>query len=1108
MGCGGGGGGTNTVVQNSQPPQWLQNNLQALYSQAQGVTSQPLQLYQGNTVAGFTPTQETAFNTINQLQGSQQPYYNAAAGLIMGASQPINFTPVSASDISQYQNPYTQQVVNATEAQMANTDAQQQQQLLGQAIQSGASPFGGDRVGVAAAALAGQQALANNQTIAGLYNQGYTTALGEANTQQQQQLAAQEASQYLGQQGAYGLTNLGTATLNSGLQGASAQLQAGGLGQQLAQEQLNVPYEQYLQTQAYPYQQLSALEQATGVAGGLAGGTSSTTSPGPSSGSQLAGLGIAGLSLAPQIGAGASYLGGLLGLKKGGKVPHYQEGGIMLPKPPDLSVSYVDTGNIQMPHSSIPSAPKAAAVDNSINSPNNTFGGLGGVGGIKNLVSMANSASPGASSDNPLGLSSGPRFTSSDLSKLNDAFNSPLDATSNPGFLSQAGDWLSSAFSFKEGGAVPHMAQGGGLGLLPDFLNGNLSWSDIGQTALHALPMALAALKTGGKVPRYQSGGLTPFLQSASPMQNNQTRQFSQMDTQQLRQLATRLPPNSPYSQIVQRVLQQKQAMPNAGLSPASGAPTVPSAPMGGLAAATPSMARGGLAHYDDGGDVPSAALLEADPTLAPYSPAPTNFPAINSPASPADVGKIVHLYSDNDTVHAPDLEEEKDPNMQVDHSGDTVQLKSNEGTLDLGIPSQKPAAKTSNDLGLQPWQQELLDVGLGIMGGKSPHALENIGQGALQGMKSYEGQQQQQLEQQKEKAAEAYQTGELGMRGRMADLEAQRLAQEGKYQQGELALRGKELTKPELVKDMMGQPIGWATPGSNKITSLAGLPDYMGNTGGGTGIPSSSPNAPISTGLNAPSVGTYLDNVLLNNPAPAKDIDAFLSKYPPQVITHAELIACGEEAFPTGFAAAKNPILMQAVSLAKQINPSITGASYQTFVDFNKGKSSDTIRALNTAIPHLDTLGKLATALDNNDTQSINKMSNFFKERFGKPAPTNFDTAKQIVADEVVKAVVGAGGSQFDREQAAATINKANSPEQLKQDIGTYEQLMAGQMSSLQQKYEAGTGRKDFQDKFLTQHTKGVLASYSAGSAASESGSAPAAKNWIIQNGQLVAAP
>ena len=54
--------------------------------------------------------------------------------------------------------------------------------------------------------------------------------------------------------------------------------------------------------------------------------------------------------------------------------------------------------------------------------------------------------------------------------------------------------------------------------------------------------------------------------------------------------------------------------------------------------------------------------------------------------------------------------------------------------------PSPPPPAQTGND----PWQ-ELMDVGLGIMGQSSPQAGPNIGRGALEGLKIYQGQRESQ---------------------------------------------------------------------------------------------------------------------------------------------------------------------------------------------------------------------------------------------------------------------------------------------------------------------------------------------------------------------------
>lgn len=313
-----GGGGTNTVVQNSAPPSYIQSAYQNVLGQASQAAAQPYQPYTGQTIAGFSPDQQAAFGEVQGAQGIANPYINAASQYIGNSTTPLwgSTQQFSPGAVSQYESPYTQQVVGATEQQFQNTNAQQQNQLQGNAASQGA--LGGDRVGVAQGVLAGQQQAQEAPVIAGLENQGYTQALGEFNTQQQAQLGANEANSWLNSQAGFGMANLGNEAQNTALSGASALLNTGGLEQQMGQEQLNVPYEQYLAQQAYPFQTSSWLAGIANEAAGGSGGQSSTTSPTPSNLSQIAGLGIGGLGVAGQLGAfsgagagaGAAYTAG------------------------------------------------------------------------------------------------------------------------------------------------------------------------------------------------------------------------------------------------------------------------------------------------------------------------------------------------------------------------------------------------------------------------------------------------------------------------------------------------------------------------------------------------------------------------------------------------------------------------------------------------------------------------------------------------------------------------------------------------------------------------------------------------------------------------------
>lgn len=299
----GSGGGQNTVTNNSAPPPEVMEQYRKLIAQGNQVAGQPLQQYTGPMVAGFNDDQNQAFQSIRDAHGLASPYFGRAQEMIDSSQTPIwnGVQQWSPEAIQKYMNPYQQDVVNATMANINETNAQQNQQVVGDAISKGA--WGGDRAGVAQAELARQQALASNQTLAGLNANNYGQATQQFNQQQGAQLGANTTNNWLASQGSQAEAGLGAQAFGQALQGAGAQLATGQQQQQQRQAELNVPYEQFLQRQAYPYQNLSWLSSlSTGLGGGM-GGTSTSTQPGPSTGSQVLGGLTAGAGILGATGA-------------------------------------------------------------------------------------------------------------------------------------------------------------------------------------------------------------------------------------------------------------------------------------------------------------------------------------------------------------------------------------------------------------------------------------------------------------------------------------------------------------------------------------------------------------------------------------------------------------------------------------------------------------------------------------------------------------------------------------------------------------------------------------------------------------------------------------
>jgi hypothetical protein len=208
---------------------------------------------------------------------------------------------------------YTQAQAAAIQNAAANRAAQQ----FGaqQAAALGQQQFGQNLAAAQQQAALGQalygQNIGQGQAIAGLGQQQFAQGLGAAQAAacmgkslfgmsaqqaQLQQAAAQglfgQAAQVAalqqsagnnmfnyGLQGGQGVANLGLANQAAQLQAAQAQMQAGQVQQQTDQAAKSAMYNQFMQQQAFPYQQVGFLGNVSMGIGSQSGGTTTTTQP-------------------------------------------------------------------------------------------------------------------------------------------------------------------------------------------------------------------------------------------------------------------------------------------------------------------------------------------------------------------------------------------------------------------------------------------------------------------------------------------------------------------------------------------------------------------------------------------------------------------------------------------------------------------------------------------------------------------------------------------------------------------------------------------------------------------------------------------------------------
>tara|TARA_Y100001937_G_scaffold79917_1_gene108309 strand:- start:5511 stop:6389 length:879 start_codon:yes stop_codon:yes gene_type:complete len=253
--------------------------------------------------AQFTYPQQLAFANALQGIGAYQPFLDQARtateqgqNLLAGIAQ-----APTAAQIASYSNPFQQQVIDATMAELDKAGAQASGQLAGQAVQGGV--FGGSRYGVQQAELSKNLQDARAQALATLNQQNYQQALQGAQNQLERQRLAGLGIASLGGQ----FAQLGSQAQALGGQDVQNLLGIGGLQQQFAQQGLDIARQNQLQQILQPYQQL-------GFYGDILQGA-------PSSAQMINTAQSPGISpLQAGIGTGIGALSGLAGLKKLGVI--------------------------------------------------------------------------------------------------------------------------------------------------------------------------------------------------------------------------------------------------------------------------------------------------------------------------------------------------------------------------------------------------------------------------------------------------------------------------------------------------------------------------------------------------------------------------------------------------------------------------------------------------------------------------------------------------------------------------------------------------------------------------------------------------------------------
>jgi hypothetical protein len=283
-------GSSNTTTNSTTTPivpDWASNLTQSVAGRVGGLLNGDPQ----SQVAPSNALQNVAGASAGMLSG--QPWnFEGAADLYRGvADRPA---PSISANIGQFMAPYTNDVVNATSADLDSSDGKvRAAQNLALA---GSGAFGGSGAALTQSATEGELARARATTLGALRSQGFAQALGGAEAQAQ--LQANQQQQRLA--AAQGLVNQSTAYDANQRANIASQLSTGDDLRNISQEQLQAPQTSTAQIVAM----LSGLPINL-FTGQQSSGTSNTQSKGAISGVNV------GASFGDDAGKAVSKLLGL-----------------------------------------------------------------------------------------------------------------------------------------------------------------------------------------------------------------------------------------------------------------------------------------------------------------------------------------------------------------------------------------------------------------------------------------------------------------------------------------------------------------------------------------------------------------------------------------------------------------------------------------------------------------------------------------------------------------------------------------------------------------------------------------------------------------------------
>lgn len=1060
----------------------MQDAYKNVIAQANNVYNLPQQQYSGPLLAGLTPDQNSAISSVAGANGSWSPYFASANNLVGAGTQGSVWNQVpqyNSANLQQYMNPYTDSVVNATLNDLSRANATQQQQMTGSAITSGA--WGGSGAEDAKMNLAGQQAQNTAATIGGLRSNAFSNAQNAFGQQQAAQLQAGEQAQSNALQGAGIQAGLGTSNLQNILSQAQAQMAAGTTEQGLAQEELNIPYQEFQQQQAYPYQQLQYLTNAISAISGGAGGTTTASQPAPQQDvfGNIVGLGLTAASLFKK--------------KDGGRVQR-ASGGVAgnYPIINDNELYGMDTGPMDQFIKASLNAPAAPSMPTQSQGGGDTISQWMKNIGLAKGLSAPSPVFTGSYGNGWFPTEAGAAGAGNNIlwnqpyamGEMNGPFNSPAQKYACGGV---AGNYMRRANGgvVQQSGPSPLAMQSGFSASVPGtpvYSFDPAKIAQMGVTIPSRMPAAPAASTAPAKAGPISYGDFSSMFMNNPNFASQFLGSAVRENPGYMREAGN----NGQLGDIISNNYASYQANPgNYDFSEygfASGGSVRPNFDFGGMVPPTaldPNSVNPFLTGANPYAGV-SAPQVGAGPQYPVISPSiiPVSAAAKASLSAPAARSVMAALHGQERGGGNDIAENAQNMKVIMNDIGATPQpLSEMDGppapgqSMGLAAASAPTGGKGFMDrLMNDPSRLAMFAAGTSMIGNRGATAWEDIGAGLRTGMATFAATKKNQAD---------------------AQLEAQKMMLEVQKQKQAHDLEEEKLNQPEytsmdnstdssgnlmLIDKKTGKAISTtAKPAPTQASIEAAM---FGNVapGGANGNASAGTPGSQAAGPTAPGASSAASDAAVNS---AGLNEGFLAKLPAQTSAQVKALQEGRMAFPSGFAL-KSPYWQQMIQAVSQYDPSFDAVNYNARSkarnDFTSGQEARTINALNTGIGHLGELQKVSDALGGMTENSLgpatnlaNKAINAYKQSSGSPAITNYQSVVNRVAPELTKIYRGTGGSESDIQSALKDFDAANTPEQRNGSLQKTADLLRSKIEAMNDQYRRAMGTSAQDKSFYT---------------------------------------